>query len=165
VWSGAQGEEMMLLPVYADTSVFGGVFDEEFAGPSRAFFNQVRGGRFRLMLSALVRLELEGAPPPVRHLFEEFSGLSEVYEIPESAVVLRDCYLSAGIVGSRSVADATHVAHATVLKCRVIVSWNFKHLVHFEKILRYNEVNTREGYHEIAIHTPQEVISYAEEDF
>lgn len=34
----------MKLPikVYADTSVYGGVFDEEFAEPSKIFFEQVR---------------------------------------------------------------------------------------------------------------------------
>ena len=39
------------IRVYADTSVYGGVFDEEFAEASRTFFEQVRGGRFRLILS------------------------------------------------------------------------------------------------------------------
>jgi len=32
---------MRKLRVYADTSVFGGVFDDEFAEASRAFFDQV----------------------------------------------------------------------------------------------------------------------------
>lgn len=33
----------MAIPrVYADTSVFGGVFDEEFCDTSRTFFEQVR---------------------------------------------------------------------------------------------------------------------------
>ena len=34
------------------------------------------------------------------------------------------------------------VALATVSKCSLIVSWNFKHIVHFEKIPLYNAVNT-----------------------
>lgn len=38
----------MAIPrVYADTSVFGGVFDEEFCDTSRTFFEQVRKGNFR----------------------------------------------------------------------------------------------------------------------
>jgi hypothetical protein len=40
------------------------------------------------------------------------------------------------------------------------ISWNFKHIVHFEKIPLYNAVNTLQGYHAIAIYSPQEVISY-----
>nr|VFJ74249.1 MAG: hypothetical protein BECKFW1821C_GA0114237_10603 [Candidatus Kentron sp. FW] len=34
------------MKVYADTSVFGGVFDEEFAEDSRRFFYDPRVGRF-----------------------------------------------------------------------------------------------------------------------
>jgi len=154
---------MRPVRVYADTSVFGGVFDEEFAMPSRVFFQQVREGRFHLLLSALVRYELDDAPVQVRRFFDEIADTSDVHETPEKAVLLRDSYLRAGIVGPSSVADALHVAHATVLKCRLIVSWNFKHIVHFEKIPRYNKVNGREGYAEIAVHTPQEVIGYEQE--
>lgn len=52
---------------------------------------------------------------------------------------------------------------ATVLDCWTIVSWNFKHIVHARKIPLYNGVNRAQGYKEIAIHTPQEVIEYEEE--
>ena len=35
-------ESLHPIRVYADTSVYGGVFDEEFAKPSRAFFDLVQ---------------------------------------------------------------------------------------------------------------------------
>lgn len=54
--------------VYPDTSVFGGLFDEEFAAASGAFFDQVRAGRFVLALSAVVEQELQDAPAQVRSL-------------------------------------------------------------------------------------------------
>jgi hypothetical protein len=63
-----------------------------------------------------------------------------------------------------SIADAQHVAMATVLGCRAIVSWNFSHIVPFQKVPRYNGVNRPLSYPEIAIHTPQEVILYEKED-
>ena len=43
-----------ILRTYVDTSVFGGVFDEEFARASVHFFQQVEAGRFHLFVSALV---------------------------------------------------------------------------------------------------------------
>ena len=43
-----------IIRVYADTSVFGGVFDEEFEAPSVAFFQQVREHRFQLVTSPVV---------------------------------------------------------------------------------------------------------------
>ena len=61
---------MRAIRVYADTSVFGGVFDDAFAKPSRTFFEQVRQGRFQLVSSALVREEIAAAPQEVRMLFD-----------------------------------------------------------------------------------------------
>lgn len=45
----------------------------------------------------------------------------------------------------------------------MIVSWNFKHIVHFEKISLYNAINRIHGYREIFINSPSEVITYDEE--
>ena len=50
------------------------------------------------------------------------------------------------MVPERSLADALHVAMATVSECELIVSWNFKDIVHFEKIPKYNAVNVLNGY-------------------
>ena len=61
---------------------------------------------------------------------------------------------------SASLADALHVAMATVSECELIVSWNFKDIVHFEKIPKYNAVNVLNGYGQIDIHSPLEVISH-----
>ena len=59
--------------VYADTSVYGGVLDEEYEAPSRQFFDDVRSGRFGLVVSAIVADELRDAPEPVRALFGDHS--------------------------------------------------------------------------------------------
>lgn len=40
----------------------------------------------------------------------------------------------------------------------MIVSWNFKHIVHFDKISGYHGVNLLEGYKAIPIYSPLEVI-------
>lgn len=40
---------MKVLRLYADTSVFGGCFDEEFAEDSRKLFEEIREGRFILV--------------------------------------------------------------------------------------------------------------------
>lgn len=81
-------------------------------------------------------------------------------EVTESALKLRGAYLKANIVTKKSSNDALHVALATVNNCPIIVSWNFKHIVHYEKIAQYNSINILEGYQQIAIYSPMEVISY-----
>ena len=146
--------------VYADTSVFGGCFDEEFAAGSSAFFREVREGLHTLVSSALVEDELVAAPERVRQLLAEFREGMDLVEITPAVHRLREAYLRAGIVAVESTADALHVALATVSGCRAIVSWNFRHIVHFRKIPLYNGVNLVEGYGAIGIHTPWEVLHH-----
>ena len=46
----------------------------------------------------------------------------------------------------------------------MIVSWNFKHIVHYQKIPLYNAVNTLQGYGNIFIYSPLEVMGYEDQD-
>lgn len=150
--------------VYADTSVYGGVFDSEFGSASRLFFEQVKEGRFRLMISAVVRDELDAAPAAIQELFRSFQVHAEIVDVTAAALELRDAYIAAKIVGKRWSTDALHVALATLAQCRLIVSWNFKHIVHFQEIPLYNAISAVHGYGPVAIHTPQEVTSYEREN-
>lgn len=154
---------MRAYRVYADTSIFGGVFDMEFTVASQTFFNQV-GDRFVLVTSALVQAELTTAPDKVRDLFDRMLADADIAAVSEAAISLQQAYLRAGVVTAKWATDALHVALATVAECDFIVSWNFKHIVHFEKIPLYNAVNTLEGYGAIAIYSPREVISYGENE-
>jgi predicted nucleic acid-binding protein len=144
--------------VYVDSSVFGGVFDEEFEIASQCFFDLVRAGRFVLLTSESVKNELSKAPDPVQKLFLELLPQAELIPIGKEVLALSTAYLAAGILSPNWSEDALHVATATVGQADLIVSWNFKHIVHFEKIPRYNEVNRLHGWHELAIYSPQEVI-------
>ena len=150
--------------IYADTSVYGGAFDEEFAQASRSFFSEVRLGRFQLLVSPVVEEELAGAPEPVSALYREMAALAESAVSPNEAVRLQEAYLRAGIVAPQWADDALHVAFAAVSRCSMLVSWNFKHIVHYDKIALYNAVNLVQGYGEIGIHTPQEVIEYEDQN-
>jgi hypothetical protein len=136
--------------VYADTSVFG------------AFFEAVNQGRYTLVTSVLVARELHVSPRRVREFFRRTARVAERARISRQALELRDAYVAAGIVPARWEADALHVAVATVSACPFLVSWNCKHIVHFEKIPKYNAVNRLHSYGDIAIHTPLELA--ADED-
>ncbi len=149
--------------VYADTSVFGGCHDIEFEQPSRAFFEEVRQGRFVLVVSSLVEAELETAPAVVQATLATVLPWVLPAGEPERAVNLSDAYLRAQVVTEQWRADALHVATAVVAACDVLVSWNFRHIVHLDKIRLYNQVNADEGYGPIAIHSPPEVLGYDQE--
>lgn len=42
----------------------------------------------------------------------------------------------------------------------VLVSWNFKHIVRFDKIRLFNAVNLEQGYKPLSIYSPREVTTY-----
>ena len=150
---------MNRLRIYVDTSVFGGCFDKQFAHESRQLFAEICQGRFRLILSATTLRELEGAPDCVRRVASNIPvGFVEYIALSMEVTALRDAYLSAGVLGPASVRDAEHIAAATVAGADLVVSWNFKHIVHFEKIDGFNAVNGRCGYQTLRIHSPKEVI-------
>jgi hypothetical protein len=144
--------------IYADTSVFGGVFDQEFARASKEFFKSIKRGDAQLITSAVVEDELASAPNRVQGYFRNMLPWMHRALLSEDALSLRAAYINAGIVTERSAADALHVAIATTNRCSVLISWNCRHIVHFQKIPRYNEINCSHGFANIAIHTPLEVI-------
>jgi hypothetical protein len=142
--------------------VYGGVFDEQFETPSKQFFAEVKNGRFELCTSAVVRAEIVPAPDCVRAFFDSMLETAQLLSVSRDALLLRQAYLESKIVTERWADDALHVALATVSHCAVIVSWNFKHIVHFQKVPLYNAVNTLKGYGSIGIHSPSEVLNYDE---
>jgi predicted nucleic acid-binding protein len=152
------------MRIYADTSVFGGLFDVEFAEATKKFFYEIDSGRFTIVTSAIVEAEIEPAPQKIRDFFARYEAVAEIAQVTQEMLLLQQQYINSGVVTPKSSEDALHVAIATVTQCNLIVSWNFKHIVHFDKIPKYNAVNTLNGYGQIGIFSPLEVINYDSED-
>ena len=144
--------------------MFGGVFDDEFSEPSKLFFENIRNKQYLLITSELVHQEIQSGPKSVGSLFEELLAIAEIAEITEEVIQLQQAYIQAGIVTEKYATDAMHVALATIAKADLIVSWNFKHIVNFQKIPLYNAINTLKGFGTIAIYSPLEVIGNEDED-
>jgi predicted nucleic acid-binding protein len=144
--------------VYADTSVFGGCFDTDFAAESERFFDLVRAGRVKLLVSEVVVRELASAPQQVRELLESLP-VDSVLQVglTRDVIELREACLAAGILDRQSTDDATHVTAATVARADAIVSWNFKHIVRIDNMRAYNQVNLQTGFGLLSIVSPQEV--------
>ena len=147
------------MRVYIDTSIVGGCFDDEFSEESKALFEMAKRGKITLLISNILADELSIAPKRVQNVITGLpQGSFEIIHENEDSRRLRDQYLNAGIVGATHTNDAHHVAIATVSGADMIVSWNFKHIVHYKKIRQFNNVNTQSGYDEIEIYSPLEVI-------
>jgi predicted nucleic acid-binding protein len=143
---------------YLDTSVFGGYFDTEFAVPTRRLFEDCKRGLGIILVSDIVVEELAHAPRQVRDLALLASDLP-VEAVQESAesVELADAYLTANVLLRNHYDDCRHVALASVARADVLISWNFRHIVRFDKIRAFVAVNLVRGYAPLEIRSPLEV--------
>ena len=151
------------IRVYVDTCVYGGYFDEEYDLVSRILFQQIREGRFALVVSPAVTDELADAPAQVQDLYYELVPAAEALDITEEAGRLQKAFIEARVLTERRGVDALHVALATVARCDCLVSWNFRHIVHRDRVSGYNAVSAALGYAPVQILSPPEVIGYEKE--
>ena len=149
----------MVSRIYTDTSVIGGCEDEEFRVHSRRLMDAFVRGDLRLVLSELTLRELEPAPAAVREVLATVPVSSiEVVRLTPAADELARRYLAEGILKANMLADAQHIAMATVANVDVLVSWNFRHVVNLPRIRAYHGVNAKLGYATIEIRSPREVL-------
>lgn len=148
-----------MLNVYADTSVIGGCFDQEFQVHSNALFDEFRTGIKRLMFSDLVMMELKPAGDEVKAKLAEIPKRFKVKVKGQvKAMKLADTYIAEGALSDNSYNDALHIALATLHGADVLASWNFKHIVNLDRIKLYNSINLHMGYRQIEIRTPREIL-------
>jgi len=144
---------------YFDTSVFGGMFDDEFEEESTLLFEKVKLGQIICVYSNLTETEISNAPYRVQKLFSEISEeYKEVVQVTAAALTLANSYVEEKVVGQTSLDDCIHIAVATINKVDILVSWNFKHIVNVYRIRGYNSVNLRLGYTTLEIRSPKEIV-------
>ena len=150
----------MVGRIYTDTSVIGGCEDEEFRVHSRRLMDAFVRGDLRLVLSELTLRELAPAPPAVREVLAAVPDRHiEVIQLTSAADELARRYLAEGILKANMLADAQHIAMATVANVDALVSWNFRHVVNLPRIHGYHGVNAKLGYPTIEIRSPREVLA------
>jgi len=147
--------------LYLDTSVFGGLFDEEFKEFTEPLFRRIDKNEFDVIFSDVTRKELITAPEKIRKRAESLPKISTIFvQSKIESVQLAKKYIDEGVVGKTSYVDCLHIALATIHNANVLVSWNFKHIVNMVRIIGYNAVNLTEGYKQIDIRSPRELLNY-----
>ncbi|MBI3587461.1 MAG: PIN domain protein [Ignavibacteriales bacterium] len=148
----------MIKRVYVDNSVIGGKHDLEFSEPTEKLFREFKLGLYIPIISNITAKEIQSAPPYILEVYEDLREIAEFIELNEEAVQLSESYLKEGKFSKRMLADTLHIAIATVNKVDIVVSWNFRDIVNLNKIVIYNAVNLKLGYHQIEIRNPKEIL-------
>lgn len=147
--------------IYLDTSVFGGYFDDEFQDFTKPLFARINSGEFTIIFSTMLEGELELAPEKVRQLVREIKNENaEFVEETNEAVELATEYITEKVVGKTSYPDCLHIALATINQADMLISWNFKHIVNIQRIRGYNSINIKNGYKQLEIRSPRDIIDY-----
>ena len=155
---------MKVQRIYVDTSVFGGCFDVEFSPWSQALMEDFRQQRLIPIVSDVVAAEIADAPEAVQTLYSEIMACApELIGVSSEALALADAYQQRGILTPKFYDDGLHLALATIADVDVLVSWNFKHIVHYQKIRLFSAVNLERGYKPLVIYSPREVATYDED--
>lgn len=142
---------MKKLRVYIDTSVIAGCLDDEFSLESNQLMEAIKQEKFILLMSDIIVSELINASQSVKDILLSIpQRVIEVVKITAEVLQLRNAYINEGVVTSKSINDANHVADA-------IISWNFKHIVRLDKMKGYNQINLLNGYGILTIISPLEV--------
>ncbi len=147
--------------IYFDTSVFGGYFDNEFKEFTKPLFERINNGEFKVLLSAVLQRELEPAPEKIVNLITDLkSEYTEFLDEDDEVVDLATEYITEEVVGQTSYADCLHIALATINRADLLVSWNFMHIVNIERIRGYNSINIKNGYKQLEIRSPRDLMHY-----
>jgi hypothetical protein len=118
-------------------------------------------GNFKPVMSEVVAAEIVSAPDEVKAQYAQLlSWQVEFAPLTEEARVLADTYQARQVLTPKFYNDGCILA--TVAGVDVLVSWNFKHIVHLDKIRRFNAINQKQGYKPIQIYSSREVTNYKE---
>ncbi len=149
--------------VYIDTSVIGGYFDQEFEEATKRLFDRIQNKDFDVFFSEVNEAELALAPENIRDLKNLIPADCYFFvELNQEAKILAEAYIREKALGKASLNDAYHIAISSANRIDCLISWNFKHIVNFEKIKHFNSINLKLGYPLIDIRTPLEF--YKNED-
>lgn len=143
--------------IYIDTSVIGGYYDIEFEEATKKLFDRIINKDFTIFFSEVNETELILAPPHIQKVKTLIPEECLTYiEINDEAEILAQTYISEKALGKASENDAYHIALSSVYRLDCLISWNFKHIVNFDKIKMFNSINMRLGYPLIDIRSPLE---------
>ncbi len=152
--------------LYIETSVFGFYYDEEPRNALRreavrTMFQQIESGMLDAAASPITEEELEASAEPLRSRLLSLLDRLTILDVRDAEVSrLAELYTREGVIPAAETLDARHAAYATVAGADIIVSLNLRHLANAWAEQQLNEINEREGFPDVRIRTPEQVVRY-----
>ena len=155
---------MRKLKLYLETSVWNFLFADDAPEKmeiTKQFFDEMEREEYEIYISELTLVEIKRTKDGIKRkqLLESITKYHPI-ELPRSEEVnkLATKYINAKIIPEKYEEDAVHVACGVVNDLDVVVSWNMQHIVRLKTKLGVNGINKMEGYKEIEICTPEEML-------
>lgn len=147
----------MKLSLYLETSVIGAYLDngDPFRRDLTIRWWEHELSEYQVFSSLLVQRELEQVSEPHRTGYLNLIKPLKLVEFADEAAILAEGYISRGIFHRKFLADAFHVALASINKIDYLVTWNFGHLANVRKQARIRLFNTAAGFFSPVIVTPE----------
>ena len=151
----------MKKSLYLETSVVGAYLDngEPFRRDLTIRWWEHELSDYSPHISPLVIRELERMEEPRRAAYLNLVRDLPVLEITDEAAILADGYVERGIFHRKYIADALHVAVASVSKSDLLVTWDFGYIANVHRQSRVQLFNTMAGFFVPMIVTPEFLIN------
>jgi hypothetical protein len=151
------------MKLYLETSVWNFLLVDdapEKAAFTEALFLEIDQGKYEIFISDKVQEEIEDAREEVRARIIVFLKryLPKVLSEDDESRRLVKEYLREGMLAEKHVDDLIHLSIASVNEMDKLVSWNLRHLVKSKTRTMANAIYRLNGYRDIEICTPEEVV-------
>ena len=151
--------------LFVETTVFNFYFEGKQGQKQKdaiRLFEAIGKGAYEAYTSEAVINELKDASEEkfaqMETLFERY--LKKILEPSPEAERMADIYITRGIIPAKFSKDALHIATAVVYNFDFVVSFNYGHIVKAKTMIGAGLANLREGYRQIGLCTPTEVLEY-----
>ena len=151
--------------LFLETTVFNFYFEGKQGQKQKdaiRLFKAIAQGRYEAYTSKAVMKEIKDASAEKAGKMKALSKgyIKRVIQPSPKAKRMADIYVKKGIIPSKFRDDALHIATAVVNKLDFVVSYNLGHIVKTKTMIGTGFANLREGYRQIGLSTPTEVLDY-----
>ena len=157
------------IKIYLDTSVISCLQAPETPermADSLCLWEDLKSGIYDVYISNITIDEINDCPEPKRSfMLNELKSISlTVIEAETKVDDLAQEFIQLGILKEKCIDDCKHIATALLVKCDIIVSWNFKHIVNDKTIEGVKIISKTKGFDSIKIYCPSILIGGKDED-